>query len=1073
MLHRIRLFLLFAICPILFSFSQIAAQDETPSLPPADTTIPTLPLAEIPTDLPTATLLPTLTPMPSPSETPTPLPTPTESETPTLEISKSPAPTLTDTTPTATSSVDYTTTVTPTLTETTTGTAPAIVTPTVTASSTQSLLPPEPQLSSTLFDSFDSPVLVNWAANPAWSIIANDGGQALQTATGAPLTFAAPALPHLYEVAVELRVRFSTGVFLMDLRQNTTGDYAAELNANGQINLYRLGQLMTTANVAPNVVGQWRTFRLSAVDTVVRLSIDGAEVAGFIDTVPLPRGGLSISASGLAGDGLTVDDMKLWWYDRTLKRDQTHASLHNPIAANSLVSASFTVPNLEAVTYISTTTGIPNTNQLYSVYGVNTIAHPLVQGTLFYTATSSPVWSPTLPLLAYVCNDANPPNPSPIQTICIGKVDTALQQTAVITIGVAANATNPRWSPDGTRLLWEEPLNYNANGFNVLSSDIYQFGVTLQNGIIQITSPRTLVFNSNCMRSSFSNAVVNRNTVDWGKNGFIYFGLNFGTAGNNSVGFFRFNGQNPPTGNCPSVQPVVSLNDLIGFNNLNSTSYTMDTRSPVRVRQTGDLLFGDAGGNIMLYKPANTLFKRAIDFGAAYSWSPDETQVAFIRRPISGIIVDKLMVKIDPDGTDSSNVQDLSSGTEPNQTRGLTWNVPHLQVLPTPTPTPTPTVSQQIIQDLATKYKVVIVNPNNWTLLQLQELQIGVQKTAEALKSFVIEKEPTDSRAAEVVFRNIMIGATDNEVDVDIDTSAVNCTTNQDTTVPITARITCYPGASRFTFIHEFGHVFSKRTGKQQSGITSFYGLVEFPVPAGGSRRRITTFKNKILVFGEFSWSVTSVPSNPLPPAPTPTPQPGTPLTDWTRGANGWGSGADVLPPPKPADIVPPPNGAPISPPNPTWIGPCGVGASATGLPTIFQQNPCQVRNWVVKVALDGNLAAYYSPQPNDLPALPDDRKKLNTNEIEETAADMFLNWVTKKIGLTAPDGSNGFANEVWKNRTTSVPDNTNKPGDRRYQWMNCALIVLFNQHQFWQQGNLHVDIGVCAAAENFPGLPN
>ncbi len=687
MLRNRRLTLLLAICVTILGLSRIAAQDATPISPPTETSIPTLLPTEIPTDLPSATPLPTLTPTLLPTETPTLLPTPTANdtatetptETPTLQASASPTETLTST-------AAFTGTLTPTLTETSTETATALVTPTVSAP-----LPPEPPLSLTLIDSFDAPIPMFWSLNPNWAVITESGGQSLQTNTGSTLTFSTQMLPTLFEVAVELRVRFTTGVFRMNLRQSSAGDYSAELNANGQVNLYRLGQLISTTTVMPSSVGQWRTFRVSVVDNVVRVSIDGIEVTGFIDASPLAPGGLSINASGLAGDGLTIDDMKLWWYDRTQQRSQSNAAVSNRIGTNSLTAPLFTLPNPEAITYISTTTGIPNTNQLYSVYGVNTIAHPLIQGTLPYTAISSPTWSPTLPLLAYVCTDGNPPNPFPIQTVCIGKVDSALQQVAVITLGVAVNATNPRWSPDGTRLTWQESYSYSAGGYLVDTSDIYQAGIGIQNGIVQFTSPRTLFLDDNCLRTSFPFAVINSNTMDWGKNGYIYFGMNSGTASVYPEGFYRFNGLNAPTGSCPIVEKVVGSSDLAAFNASFNSGYSIDTRSRPRIKQNGDFFFGDVGGSVMLYQPtapSNSIFKRSADNCASISLSPDETQFSCIRRFISGGLPDALFIKSNPYDNDSSNAVQLASGTSPNRDRGSTWNVPQLQVTPTLTPTP-------------------------------------------------------------------------------------------------------------------------------------------------------------------------------------------------------------------------------------------------------------------------------------------------------------------------------------------------------------------------------------------------
>ena len=185
-------------------------------------------------------------------------------------------------------------------------------TPSPTPTATAAPIPPEPPLALTLMDSFDAPFPLYWSANDDWFLVTEGEGKAFRTNTGTPITFTEHSLPYLNEVAVELRARFSTGSLRVELR-----GYAAELNANGQVSLFRLGQLMATAFVLPNQTGAWRGFRLSAVDGVVRVSVDGVEVAGFADPDPLPVGSWMVSSSSLGNDGLTIDDVRVWWFDRS------------------------------------------------------------------------------------------------------------------------------------------------------------------------------------------------------------------------------------------------------------------------------------------------------------------------------------------------------------------------------------------------------------------------------------------------------------------------------------------------------------------------------------------------------------------------------------------------------------------------------------------------------------------------------------------------------------------------------------------------------------------------------------
>lgn len=67
--------------------------------------------------------------------------------------------------------------------------------------------------------------------------------------------------------------------------------------------------------------------------------------------------------------------------------------------------------------------------------------------------------------------------------------------------------------------------------------------------------------------------------------------------------------------------------------------------------------------------------------------------------------------------------------------------------------------------------------------------------------------------------------------------------------------------------------------------------------------------------------------------------------------------------------------------------------------------------------------------------------------EIEETAADMFLNWVYSTIG------QGGFSNYDYPSAiATAVPTDVADAGDVRFAWMNCTFTRLFNLYQFWKQ---------------------
>lgn len=81
--------------------------------------------------------------------------------------------------------------------------------------------------------------------------------------------------------------------------------------------------------------------------------------------------------------------------------------------------------------------------------------------------------------------------------------------------------------------------------------------------------------------------------------------------------------------------------------------------------------------------------------------------------------------------------------------------------------------------------------------------------------------------------------------------------------------------------------------------------------------------------------------------------------------------------------------------------------------------------------------------------------KDTNENEatsIDETGADMFLNWVYRTndgaiIFATDPNNNvpgtwNGFLNKSWTQNTEK--NDTSFPGDARMSWMNTVMIEIF-----------------------------
>lgn len=254
----------------------LVAQENTPTETPTET--PT----DVPSPTPTNTELPTNTPPPTLAETPTELPSPTlpepatplPTETPTIELE------------TSTPSVTPTNTVTPTA------------------------FPPEPPLTVLFTDTFDTGELYLWTLGAGWSLVPSEGGQALQvTNSDEPVTFVHNTIGN---AAVQARFLMSSGMTRLSLRQSDAGSYTAVMDMNGQVSLYRNGQLMGAASVTPVTPGQWRTLRLSAIDTIVRVAVDGIEVVAVQDITPLPVGTISFAGIGVVEGNLLVDDIFVW-----------------------------------------------------------------------------------------------------------------------------------------------------------------------------------------------------------------------------------------------------------------------------------------------------------------------------------------------------------------------------------------------------------------------------------------------------------------------------------------------------------------------------------------------------------------------------------------------------------------------------------------------------------------------------------------------------------------------------------------------------------------------------------------
>jgi len=329
----------------------------------------------------------------------------------------------------------------------------------------------------------------------------------------------------------------------------------------------------------------------------------------------------------------------------------------------------------------------------------------------------------------------------------------------------------------------------------------------------------------------------------------------------------------------------------------------------------------------------------------------------------------------------------------------------------TPTPNPTVTPTPPTLTDFGIEFEGI------WSDAEKVEVLMAAIETGTALSSLrassnLVEAFRTvlQGTNATGAWRSIVFSRATNSGAFCI----TNPTPNSSTQI---ASISCDTRVvmNLYTAVHEFGHIFSLRTGNV------FRSNVEYPNGSGQLGLRIGNVN--VLGYRSYTGLV------------------GGDQTDWQRSDvlidNGWGDAAlwdgnyryryDF------ATQVPDQVG--LSTPTPTpratalpvfipAIGPCNTG-SPTDLPIVnanffpFQQNPCTFPNWIVSDVSTGK-----------------------TVEIEEAVADMFLNWVFWKNS----QGQEGFQNELWRGGTC-YPNGCNDPansGNVRSAWMDATMIQLF-----------------------------
>gem|GEM_PF-2080171 len=329
-----------------------------------------------------------------------------------------------------------------------------------------------------------------------------------------------------------------------------------------------------------------------------------------------------------------------------------------------------------------------------------------------------------------------------------------------------------------------------------------------------------------------------------------------------------------------------------------------------------------------------------------------------------------------------------------------------------------------------------------WTLQELQEILIGVEKVADAfhlLTHEIINPQQLyayNKEEAKAVFR-LIIGdfyvlrvnnalnngvwtyfkvQGDTQNDACDGTRIASCTSNF--AQAITFYDTISLGVTQYTMVHEIGHRFNVRSdGGSGRTLNSLYGRMQSttvcegivtengnvtdwchpdnsPVVFGKSKVRLRTDNDRVEAT-ENGWSPQLIDGIYY-------------ADDWRRGDRGWGSG-------------------PGTPAN----------EEVNLVITNYQQHSFHIDDWGTPITTT------YAQTQEEI-----DDIQLREREVDEASADMFLNWVYKKLNL-----SEGFTNLNWVkelcdslNKPTPCEDSVYVPGDRRFAWMNVTMKEIFNQ---------------------------
>jgi Tol biopolymer transport system component len=259
------------------------------------------------------------------------------------------------------------------------------------------------------------------------------------------------------DVVVEANFQMNSGNGQLAVRRSkTTNGYTASLSNEGEVLLYRENTLLASATVPTFNANHWHTLRLSVIEDVLRVSIDGVEVIALRDAESLPLGMVTFAGDNLNGSQLLVDDLKMWI-------PATPESEVADLTANTAMSA-LSASSQEAL--LSTGNNPFQSNDMFVLSRIGDLKKIFAgsEENISLSTTAQVTSSSSLDIsadgrkIAYRCQ----------ADICvIGSDGTGFRNL----LNDSVSDRNPSWSPDGSQIAFRSDNRNGISGIWIINAD--------------------------------------------------------------------------------------------------------------------------------------------------------------------------------------------------------------------------------------------------------------------------------------------------------------------------------------------------------------------------------------------------------------------------------------------------------------------------------------------------------------------------------------------------------------------------------------------------------------------------